>query len=45
MNTESSGSGGTPTAGPLADAADIPEYRPVDMLRMLAGTALTYGRV
>ena len=45
MNADIAASGGTPTAGPLADAAGIPEYRPLDMLRMLAGTALTYGRV
>jgi hypothetical protein len=45
MNTDIRGSGGNPTARPLADAAGIPEYRPLDMLRMLAGTALTYGRV
>jgi pimeloyl-ACP methyl ester carboxylesterase len=45
MNADIAASGGTPTAGPLADALGIPEYRPLDLLYMLAGTALTYGRV
>jgi hypothetical protein len=36
-------SGGNPTAGPLADMVGIPEYRPIDLLYTIAGTALTYG--
>ena len=43
MNADIRASGGTPTAGPLADAAGSPEYRTLDLLRMPAGTALTYG--
>jgi len=45
MNADIAASGGTPTAGPLADEAGIPEYRPLDFLYTVAGTALTYGMV
>jgi pimeloyl-ACP methyl ester carboxylesterase len=45
MNADIRASGGTPTAGPLADMAGIPEYRPLDHLYTLAGTALTYGTI
>jgi pimeloyl-ACP methyl ester carboxylesterase len=45
MNADIRASGGTPTAGLLADMAGIPEYRPLDHLYTLAGTALTYGTV
>jgi pimeloyl-ACP methyl ester carboxylesterase len=45
MNADIRDSGGTPTAGPLADMIGSPEYRPVDLLYAIAGTALTYGTV
>jgi hypothetical protein len=45
MTADIRSSGGTPTAGPLADMGGIPEYRPIDILYAVAGTALTYGVV
>jgi pimeloyl-ACP methyl ester carboxylesterase len=45
MNSDIAASGGTPTSGPLSDTIGIPEYRPLDFLYMLAGTAITYGTI